>query len=114
MLTAVDILARLYAAFNRRDVDGALSLLSPNVVWANDLEGGYVYGYEGVRAYWSRQLNESHVTAEPIGYSISDDGSVDVEVRLTSRDATGNAVYERTGWHIFRLEDGLIANFEVR
>ena len=50
-----ELLRRAYAAFNARDIDAVLSMMHPNVEWPNAMEGGYVYGHDGVREYWTRQ-----------------------------------------------------------
>ena len=33
-----DLLKKAYAAFNTRDIDGALSTMQPNVEWPNGME----------------------------------------------------------------------------
>ncbi|HXX28574.1 MAG TPA: nuclear transport factor 2 family protein [Terriglobales bacterium] len=45
----------MYAAFNRRDIDGVLALMRPDVDWPNGLEGGCADGCDEVHAYWRRQ-----------------------------------------------------------
>ena len=37
-----DLIRRGYDAFNRRDIDGALSLMQPDVDWPNGMEGGRI------------------------------------------------------------------------
>ena len=49
------LLTDLYAAFNARDINHCLAGMQPNVIWANGMEGGNVYGHEAVRDYWPRQ-----------------------------------------------------------
>lgn len=55
MSTEHDILTALYRAFNARAIDEALSGMRLDVIWANGMEGGYVYGHAGVREYWTRR-----------------------------------------------------------
>ena len=55
----------LYQAFNSRDIDGALSVMRADVIWANGMEGGFVYGHEGVREYWTRQWQQIDPRVEP-------------------------------------------------
>ena len=64
----VKILKRIYDGFNARDIDGVLNDLTADVVWANGMEGGHVYGPEAIRDYWSRQwaMVNSHV--EPVEF----------------------------------------------
>lgn len=58
------LLERAYSAFNKRDIDGALALMTQDVSWPKASEGGKVTGKEEVRAYWTRQW----VEYGPAGY----------------------------------------------
>ena len=49
------LIETVYSAFNRRDIDRALSVMTGDVQWSNGWEGGFVYGHDGVRSYWTRQ-----------------------------------------------------------
>ena len=49
------LIERAYAAFNERNVDGALAFMSDDVSWPKASEGSKVVGKEEVRAYWTRQ-----------------------------------------------------------
>ena len=64
-------LKHLYDRFNARDMDAVLAAMHPEVVWANGLEGGYVHGRDGVRAYWTKQWAAMDSRANPIGISIT-------------------------------------------
>jgi ketosteroid isomerase-like protein len=46
-----ELLRKGYTAFNARDIDTILSMMHPDVQWANGMEGRYVHGHDGVRAY---------------------------------------------------------------
>lgn len=54
MANTQTLIARAYAATNRRDIDGALALMSESVSWPKASEGGQVVGKEEIRAYWTR------------------------------------------------------------
>lgn len=56
------LIARVYSAFNRRNTDDALPLMSENVDWPKASEGGRVVGKEEIRAYWTRQWAELILT----------------------------------------------------
>ena len=43
------LLERAYAAFNARDIEGALATMDADVVWPNGMEGSTVLGHRGVR-----------------------------------------------------------------
>jgi SnoaL-like domain len=109
-----ELLTQLYNGFNARDMESVLTKMHPEVVWANGMDGGYVYGREGVRSYWTRQwaIIDPHV--EPTGFSSGADGATEVEVHQTVRDLQGNVVIDKMVGHIFRIEDGLIVRFDIR
>src|SRR4051812_42000984 len=100
-----ELLAHLYDRFNARDMEAALAAMHLDVVWANGMEGGHVYGHDGVRDYWTRQWATIHSHADPVGFSIGKDGMIDVEVHLTARDLEGKVVFDKVGVHAFRIEN---------
>ncbi|RYD42441.1 MAG: nuclear transport factor 2 family protein, partial [Verrucomicrobiaceae bacterium] len=53
MPTDTDLLRAAYAAFNSRDIPGALRLMTSEVAWPRAFKGGFVRGHEEVRAYWT-------------------------------------------------------------
>ena len=114
MPSDIELLKHLYDRFNARDMEAVLATMNRDVVWANGLEGGHVYGHDGVRYYWTRQWAMIDSRAEPIGFSGGADGTVDVEVHLTARDLKGNLLFDMMGGHIFRIENGLITRFDIR
>ena len=114
MPSDTELLEHLYDRFNARDMEAVLATMHQDVVWANGLEGGHVCGRDGVRDYWTRQWAMIDAHAEPVGFSISADGTADVEVHLTARDLKGNLLFDHMGGHIFRIENGLIRRFDIR
>src|ERR1700721_3091184 len=72
--------AKVYSAFNQRDIDGALALMSENVSWPKASEGGRVVGKEEIRAYWTRQWNEFDPHVEPVEIIDDERGKTDVKV----------------------------------
>ena len=50
----IDLLQRMYAAFNRRDIESVLSAMRDNVDWPNGMEGGRVLGKSALRDYWKK------------------------------------------------------------
>jgi ketosteroid isomerase-like protein len=52
----VDLVYRAFDAVNRRDIDGFLALMSPEIVFIPRLlsvEGGELRGHDGVREWWT-------------------------------------------------------------
>lgn len=107
------LLKRLYERFNNRDIDAALATMHPSIVWANGLEGGYVHGHAGVRGYWTRQWATVDSRAEPIEFSMGENGQIRVDVHLTARTLSGDLLFDRRAVHVFEIEDGLIQRFDI-
>jgi ketosteroid isomerase-like protein len=102
MPSDTELLERLYDRFNARDMDAALAALHPDVVWANALEGGHVHGHDGVRDYWTRPWATMDSRAEPLGFSVDENGTVSVEVHLIVHDLSGNVLLDRKAVHLSR------------
>jgi ketosteroid isomerase-like protein len=114
MSEEVEFLKHVYESFNARDMDGALAAMHEDVIWANGMEGGHVYGRDGVRTYWTRQwaIIDPHV--EPVGFTNGPDGEVVVEVHTVVRDLNGTLLADKMVGHEFRIENGLVKRFDIR
>jgi ketosteroid isomerase-like protein len=66
------IIKQAYSAFNRRDINGALALMTEDVNWPKASEGGKVVGREEVRAYWTRQWAEFDPHVKPLAMTEED------------------------------------------
>lgn len=107
------LLLQAYAAFNQRDTDRALELMTPDVRWPKASEGGSVVGKDDVRAYWQRQWQEFDPTVEPVAMTEQEDGSVHVRVRQVVKSLHGDLLFDGDVLHIFTVRDGLIAGMEL-
>lgn len=107
------LIAQVYAAFNRRDIDGALALMSDNVDWPKASEGGRVVGKEEIRAYWTRQRAEFDPHVEPIELIDREGGRTDVHVHQVVKNLDGNILSDQTLWHFFTLANGLIERMDI-
>ena len=77
MTETESLIAKVYSAFNQRNIDGALAFMSDSVSWPKASEGGRVIGKEEIRAYWRRQWKEFDPHVEPIEViAISMSGSI--------------------------------------
>lgn len=92
-----EMLEYIYAAFNRRAIDEILPKMKPDVQWPNGMEGGWVYGHEGVRTYWTRQWAAIDPHVEPTGFDAADDGSVIVHVHQVVRNLAGKTIVRPDG-----------------
>ena len=102
-----------YTAFNNRDIDAALTLMTPDVHWPNGWEGGYVEGHDGVRAYWTRQWKEIDPHVQPTTIDPVADGKILVNVQQQVKDLNGKSLFEGMVKHIYTIENGLIKSMEI-
>jgi ketosteroid isomerase-like protein len=109
-----ELLRKGYTAFNARDIDTVLSMTHPDVQWANGMEGGYVHGHDGVRAYWTHQWSLIDPFVEPQAFMTEPDGRTVVEVHQRVLDKDGNTLLEGTVQHVYQVRDGLIRHMEIR
>ncbi len=109
-----DLIRRAYAAFNVRDIDGALSAMHPDVRWPNGMEGGVLVGHEAVRAYWTRQWRTLDPHVEPVGMQRKHDGHVVVTVHQVVHDPAGALLVDQRIEHVYTLRAGLIAQMDIR
>jgi hypothetical protein len=108
-----DLIRTLYAAFNARDLETLLAAMQPEVDWPNGMEGGRVYGREGVREYWTRQWSMIHPTVEPQRIQVDEEGRIVVDVRTVVRDYAGAVIVDQMVQHVYEVEDGLIKRMEI-
>ena len=108
------LLETAYAAFNARDVETALDLMHPDVIWPNGMEGGTVVGRAAVRDYWTRQWGMIDPSVHPVRFEATGDGRVMVEVRQVVRDLAGAVLKDGVVRHVYAFENGLIKAMEIR
>jgi len=108
-----ELLTEMYRDFNDRRMERVLERLHPAVEWPNGMEGGFVYGREGVREYWTRQWAILDPRVQPV--SIQEDGAGRhvVEVHQVVQDLEGNVLMDRMVRHVYRIEDGLITRMDI-
>ena len=108
------LLEKLYAAFNARDIDGALAGMHRDVDWANGMDGGSVQGHDAVRDYWTRQWGQIDPHVDPVGFSSEKAGEITVVVHQVVRDRAGNLRSDQMVQHIYVLETGLSRSMRIR
>ena len=111
--TEIELLRTAYAAFNARDTDAALALMTPDVAWPRAFKGGFVRGHEEVRAYWTEQWSEIDPHVESVAFHPEDAGQILVEVHQVVRDLSGAVLADEQVGHRFTVEQGLIQKMEV-
>ena len=108
-----EFLQNLYDAFNRREIETIISLMRPDVKWANGLEGGFVYGRDAVREYWTNQFKAIQPELETLKFERDENNRNVVTVHQIIRDLQGNLLADATVRQIFTIEDGLISLYEI-
>ncbi len=106
-------LQSLYAAFNERNVSGAMALMAEEVEWANGMDGGHVHGREAVRDYWTKQWAAIQPHVEPLAIGRREGGQTAVEVHQVVRDLEGALLLDERVRHVFRFCDRLVVRFDI-
>ncbi|AFY87263.1 MULTISPECIES: nuclear transport factor 2 family protein [Chroococcidiopsis] len=106
-------LQNLYNAFNKREIETIISFMQPDVKWANGMEGGFVYGRDAVREYWTNQFKIIQPQLEPLNYETDDNNRDVVTVHQIIRDLQGNLLADMTVRQIFTIENNLISLYEL-
>ncbi len=109
----IELLRAAYAAFNARDADAALALMTETVAWPRAFKGGVVRGPDEVRAYWKAQWNEIDPCVEPIGFALEQDHRILVQVHQVVRDLAGTTLADDYVGHRFSIVDGQIESMEL-
>jgi SnoaL-like domain len=106
-------LQNLYEAFNKGEIETIISVMHPDVKWANGVEGGFVYGRDAVREYWTNQYKVIQVQLETLKFKTDESNRNVVTVHQIVRDLQGNLLADATIEQIFTIEDGLISLYEI-
>ena len=77
------------------------------------MEGGYVQGRDGVRAYWTKQWNVVDAQVKPLRFTTDVNGRIVTGVHQVVNDLQGNPLEDLTVQHIYRMEDGFIRRMEL-
>jgi ketosteroid isomerase-like protein len=110
----VELLERIYAAFNRREFETVLKVMEDNVDWPNGMEGGRVLGKAAVRAYWKRQFEMLDSNVEPKKFTREADGRIAIDVHQVVHEKSGKLVVDQMVQHVYEFRDGLIQSMEIR
>jgi hypothetical protein len=107
------LIAEVYAAFNQRNIDSALAMMSESVSWPKASEGGRAIGKEEIRAYWSRQWEEFDPHVEPIEVIDRGAGKIAVRVHQLVKSLGGDVLSDSEVWHFYVTADGRIERMDI-
>jgi hypothetical protein len=108
------LITQVYSAFNHRDIDSALALMSENVSWPKASEGGRVIGKEEIRSYWSRQWMEFDPHVEPLEIIEQHGGITEVKVHQLVKSLGGDVLFDGEVWHVYTIANGLIERMDLK
>jgi hypothetical protein len=108
------LLAQAYSAFNDRDIERALALMSENVSWPKASEGGRVVGKDQIRSYWTRQWKEFDPHVEPLEMIDHEGGVTEVKVHQLVKSLGGDVVSDSEVWHVYTIANGLIERMDLK
>ena len=114
MANTQTLIAQAYSAFNRRDIDGALALMSQEVNWPKASEGGRVVGKEEIRAYWTRQWREFDPHVEPLEVIEREGGIAEVRVHQLVKSHGGDVLFDGEVRHVYTIANGLIESMDLK
>ena len=113
MANTQTLIAQAYSAFNQRNIDGVLALMSENVSWPRASEGGRAVGKEEIRAYWTRQWQEFDPHVEPMEVIDRGGGKTEVRVHQIVKSLGGEVLSDSEVWHVYTIADGLIERMDI-
>ena len=108
-----EFLQNLYDAFNNREIETIISFMRPDVKWANGVEGGFVYGRDAVREYWTNQFKNIQPELETLKFETDENNRNVVTVHQVIKDLQGNLLADATVRQIFTIEEGMISLYEI-
>jgi hypothetical protein len=112
-MTTHEVIAAAYAAFNERDVDGTLALMSEDVSWPKASEGGRVVGKQEIRAYWARQWADFDPHVEVLEVVDRESGETEVRVHQLVKNLKGEVLADTEVWHVYSFREGLIERMDL-
>ena len=113
MTKTESLIAHVYGAFNRRNIDEALTLMSDGVSWPKASEGGRVVGKDEIRAYWSRQWKEFDPHVDPLEVLDQEPDRIHVRVHQLVKRLDGAVLSDSEVWHIYTIANGLIERMDL-
>jgi hypothetical protein len=114
MVNTQTLINQAYSAFNQRDIDSALALMSENVSWPKASEGGRVVGKKEIRAYWTRQWKEFDPHVTPIELIDREEGKIDVRIHQLVKSLGGDVLSDSEEWHVYTVANGLIERMDLK
>src|ERR1700761_7536301 len=113
MADTMSTIEQAYSAFNARNIEGALALMTHDVNWPKASEGGKIVGKEEIRAYWTRQWSEFDPHVEPLAMTEEPGGKIRVRVHQLVKSLQGQVLSDSEVVHLFTVKGGYIAAMDL-
>jgi hypothetical protein len=107
------LISQAYTAFNKRDVNGTLALMSDNVSWPKASEGGRVTGKNEVAEYWTRQWADFDPHVEVLEVIDDENGKTHVKVHQLVKNREGDVLSDTELWHVYAIQNSLIMSMDI-
>jgi hypothetical protein len=113
-MIAQELISQAYSAFNQRDIDATLVLMSEHVSWPKASEGGRVVGKQEIRDYWTRQWAEFDPRVDVLEVVDGEAGQIDVKVHQLVKNLKGDVLSDTELWHVYTIANGLIERMDIK
>ncbi len=113
-MIARELISQAYSAFNQRDIDASLALMSEHVSWPKASEGGRVIGKQEIRDYWTRQWAEFDPRVDVLEVVDDEAGKIHVKVHQLIKNLEGDVLSDTELWHVYTLANGLIERMDIK
>jgi ketosteroid isomerase-like protein len=107
------LLTKLYEAYNRRDFAAFSALLTSDVDWPDQIQGGRLVGHEALATYWAANDKVIKVDSAPVTFTALPDSRIAVDVNQIVRNLTGQVWSDSCVRQIFTLRDDKVARMDV-
>ena len=107
------LISKAYSAFNKRDVDQTLALMSEDVSWPKASEGGRVVGKQDIREYWTRQWTDFDPHVEVLEVIDHENSKTHVKVHQLVRSLKGDVLSDTELWHVYTIQNNLIERMDI-
>jgi len=108
-----EVIVQAYSAFNKKDIDGTLALMSENVSWPKASEGGRVIGKQGIREYWTRQWADFDPHVDVLEVIDRENGKTEVKVHQLVKNLKGDVLSDTELWHVYTIHKNLIERMDI-
>ena len=109
-----ELISQVYSAFNQRDIDATLVLMTENVSWPKASEGGRVVGKQAIRDYWTRQWAEFDPRVDVLEVVNQEMGKTEVKVHQLVKNLKGDVLSDTELWHVYTIANGLIERMDIK